>query len=124
MRTYRSKSKAKAAVETPAPRRRTVTQMAKAEPIGSSIAELESFAAVVKLRAMKPEASASDVSTYQRALADLAELRGDTFELTEATLARSSAFRRYRDRIIEALLPFPDALRAAREAVAQLEASS
>jgi hypothetical protein len=119
-----TKTKAPAAASPKAsPKRRVVTVEDVAEPvkaskrtspdpIGATLLERETFAALMKQRAERPEASAQDVATYDRALSSLAELRGETGEMTESSMARSPVFVRWVRRLLDAVEDIPGAFEA------------
>ena len=112
------------------PLRDPVTPPTTPKPIGSTEQAAEDYAAQCKgeldlaIQRGEPMTVRAALSTSYRAAFDqLRKVRGED-ELTEASLARSSVFRRYRDRLLAALVPHPAALRDVRAAIAELEGQS
>jgi hypothetical protein len=97
------------------------------DPVGTTREELELLAAWTKADLVAARANAMTApavksqlgATLQRTLKELRSMRGEG-ELTEATVARSAPGRRVITAIVDALAPFPAALRAARDALAKL----
>jgi hypothetical protein len=93
--------------------------------LGSSVEECEALASRLKQQMLAAEADPECSWTtrerlsgsYQRALAQLGSLRGD-LSLSASTLSRSLVFRQYWQAVVRALEDHPEALKAARAAVA------
>ncbi len=103
-----------------------------AEPlVGGTVEELE--AQIVRLKRwvaaadLDPAVTVRDKATVGSALTAALRLRArhrGEGEITESSVARSAPFRRAVSTIVAALKPYPDALRAVRGALAEIEAGS
>ena len=115
-----TRSRAKA-IEKPTP------TAASPEPVGSSLSELEALVQRIKRQSVEAEedehASVRDraqlAAALQRALRDLAALRGDA-QVSEAAVMRHPAFVRVLDVMRAALKAYPDAAAAVALAIANM----
>jgi hypothetical protein len=104
------------------------SEASEPRPLGTTREELEALAAGVKEdlalarrdHDVAPAVRSQLAATLARTLRELRSMRGEG-ELTEAAIARAAPTRRVFEAVFAALDPYPEALRAVRDAVAKLE---